>query len=73
MSDVDFARQLIGMDPLPIIRIGEVTAVDSGPPVRVTVDDREMRCLASYTTPTSGDVIVWLEHMNRRIALGPQL
>lgn len=70
---VRLATQLASSDRPSIIRLGTVTAVGSGPPVLVTIDGKKMRCLASYTSPAPGDVVVWLEDQTVRIALGPQL
>jgi hypothetical protein len=60
-------------DRPPVIRLGIVDSVDTGPPVTVTIGGRPMRCLACYPTPTAGDVVAWLDDLSRAVALGPLL
>jgi hypothetical protein len=60
------------------IRVGIVTAVgtrnDGGATYTVvTIDGRDMRCLASYASPTAGDVVVWLQTNSQAICLGDRL
>lgn len=68
----DVAETLRGGNDNPVIRFGTVDAVDAGPPVIVTIAGHPMPCLASYTTPTVGDVVIWLNHQSRAVALGKQ-
>ena len=74
MSDLlRLAEQLSSGDRDPIIRVGIVASVAAGPPLTIVVDGRPMRCLASYPTPTTGDVVVWIDSHSIAIALGPRL
>lgn len=66
------AEVISGGREQPVIRFGVVDAVDAGPPVIVTIAGHPMPCLESYTTPTVGDVVVWLNHLSRAVALGRQ-
>lgn len=66
------AEAVTGAQEHPIIRFGVVDEVDAGPPVIVTIAGHPMPCLSSYTTPTVGDVVVWLNHLSRAVALGRQ-
>lgn len=61
-----------------LIRLGAITAIttrnDGGSSYTVvTVDGREMRCLASFPAPTIGRVVVWLNHAGHALCLGPML
>jgi hypothetical protein len=55
---------------VPIIRIGKVTAVNTGPPLTVVIDGRDIRCLQSYTSPAVNDVVVWLNDSSLAVVLG---
>lgn len=74
MSDfLHLAEALTDTVTSPVLRVGEVTAVDTGPPVMVTIDNRPMRCYFAYTTPVVGNVVVWLSSQSLALALGPRL
>lgn len=68
MSDLSgLAEALIGGDPERLFRLGEVEAVNPGPPRTLTVDGRQMRYLfrASVT-----DVVLYIDEGNDPFVLG---
>lgn len=61
-----------------IIRYGTVDAVgarnDGGATYTVvTIGGFDVRCLASYPSPTAGDHVVWLRTRKQAVCLGPLL